>query len=306
MGDSELNDRLSETSGKLKEGMNKFTEKLRDFHNNHQTIFYVVLVVIVVILLVVSIKLIKKKIKWHKNNPTFFRSSIDVSKKGVTIPNDDLHRTPQSNSSSMFFWVNINSLKNNKVETVLGHPMSVHIQKNGTVNNLSVKIPQNPSKNFTIKDYPMNRWFSIGIVIVDNNMDVYIDGKLIKSIFVSNKNIDGTSNILLSGADNSDITIGPFQGEFASFSYSSTTYTAHEVAHFQRKGPLTNPWLAKLFGYLGDIESQPKCGQTIKDDTKSYNELKKWNKKLFGGDKNKLFGNDKKKIIGDKNKLFSL
>ena len=121
----------------------------------------------------------------------------------------------------------------------------------------------------------MNRWFSIAVVIIDNDLEIYIDGKLIKTDYIGNG-----GKILLGGTDNSDIQVGPFKGEIASFSFSSTPYTPQSVRHFERKGPKTNSWLVKLFGYLSEMETkQPECKQINKQDSKSSHELKDFKKK---------------------------
>ena len=261
---------------------NKMVNKLRAFHDNHKVLFYIILVLIAVLMLVISIRLIKKKIKWDKENPVFYRTGMDAS-KGFAIPNDELHSMPQSNSSSMFFWVNLDIVGNSSdssshsgftgSETIMDHKGYITIKRLASVNNLQFKIPN--AKAIIVKDFPMNRWFSIAVVIIDNDLEIYIDGKLIKTDYIGNG-----GKILLSGTDNSNIHIGPFKGEIASFSFSSTPYTPNSVRHFERKGPKTNSWLVKLFGYLSEMEiAQPKCNKPNKQASKSAHELKDFNKK---------------------------
>ena len=240
---------------------NNILEKIRNFHSKHPELFYIIVVIIIVIIVVILITLIKRKIKWNRENPVFYRTGVNVSGQAISIPNDSLHRSPQSNSSSMFFWVNIDTIDSNKEsvgwrgvsEDSLLDTKYIQIVKKSMINNLEV-IVKEPRNTFIIEDYPMNRWFSISVVIIDNYIEVYIDGKLIKT-----KYIETSGEILLKGTDNKPVTLGPFKGEISSFTFSSNTYTAKTVNNLQRRGPLTNSWLVRLFGYLSDLETQPKC-----------------------------------------------
>jgi hypothetical protein len=263
-----LNNKISTLNQSADQGVetgkriaNDILDKIRNFHSKYPELFYIIVVIIIVIIVVILIKLVKRKIKWNRENPVFFRTGVNVSKQDISIPNDSLHRASQSNSSSMFFWVNIDAIDSHKESTLLKGESEdnildtkyIQIVKKNLINNLEV-IVKEPYNTFIIEDYPMNRWFSITVIIIDNYVEVYIDGKLIKT-----KYIETNGEILLKGTDNSDITLGPFKGEISSFTFSSNTYTAQTVNQLERRGPLTNSWLVRLFGYLSDLETQPKC-----------------------------------------------
>lgn len=276
-GLSTLKDDAGQGINKFRQTTSKITDKIREFHNNHRVLFYIIVIIISVILLFILTNLIKKKIKWNRENPVFYRTAIDAT-NGFTIDNDKLHSVPQSNSTSMFFWLNLDVVGNSGDssahsgftgdEVLISHPNHIQIKRKSLINNLKIQIPRHPTKDFIIKDFPMNRWFSMAIVIIDNDIEVYMDGKLIKTDYV-----DNGGKILLTGTDNSDIVVGPFKGKFSSFSISSTPYTPKTVRHFQRKGPLTDSWLVQLFGYLSGLESKPKCTKPPKRGSKSKSEV---------------------------------
>ena len=235
-------------------------DHIRNYHNKYPHLFYITIIIIVVILVIIVITLIKNKIKWNRENPVFYRTGANVSDQQIIISNDSLHPTPQSNSSSMLFWVNIDSvdLESKSSWTSSGESILdtkyIRIVKLGSANNLKLSFKNQTAPDIIIPDYPMNKWFSISIVIIDNYIEIYIDGKLIKTQFIET---DG--GIILQGTDNESVKLGSFKGKIASFTSSSITYTARTVNHLQRRGTITNSWLVKMFGFLSDLDTKPKC-----------------------------------------------
>jgi len=141
-----------------------------------------------------------------KQDTYIINSSTDIS--GRFTPSNSNTYVPVSNTFAYGIWVYVGNWDNNQ-KTILT------MDSDAKNNNLTVKLEQNEPilvVNFdnntngdvlVMSNFPLQKWVYI-IVSVDNQyLDVYIDGKLVRSILLMN------SVIMNKDTKSSSVTVGP-------------------------------------------------------------------------------------------------
>ena len=84
-----------------------------------------------------------------------------------------------------------------------------------------------------VENVPLNRWFHLTIVIDDQTSDVYIDGKLYKSVGLSSPMKQNNGDLFVTQG-------GGFEGGLTQLRYYNKALTARDVAKVYYQGP--SPW----------------------------------------------------------------
>ena len=80
-----------------------------------------------------------------------------------------------------------------------------------------------------VPNIPLQSWFSVGVSVFGRNLDVYIDGKLVKSCFLPGVPKPATGDITLSPS-------GGFSGYLCNFNYYARMLTPGDSANFHGAG----------------------------------------------------------------------
>ncbi len=80
-----------------------------------------------------------------------------------------------------------------------------------------------------VPNIPLQSWFSVGLSVFGRNLDIYIDGKLVKSCFLPGVPKPATGDITLSPG-------GGFSGYLCNFNYFARMLTPGDTANFHGAG----------------------------------------------------------------------
>jgi hypothetical protein len=80
-----------------------------------------------------------------------------------------------------------------------------------------------------VPNIPLQSWFSLGVSVFGRNLDIYIDGKLVKSCFLPGVPKPATGDITLSPS-------GGFSGYLCNFNYYARMLTPGDAANFHGAG----------------------------------------------------------------------
>lgn len=83
--------------------------------------------------------------------------------------------------------------------------------------------------NCEVPNIPLQSWFSVGVSVFGRNLDVYIDGKLVKSCFLPGVPKPATGDITLSPS-------GGFSGYVCNFNYYARMLTPGDASNFHGAG----------------------------------------------------------------------
>lgn len=119
-------------------------------------------------------------------------------------------------------------------------------------NNLKINVNLASDHNLVhtciINDIPIQKWVNILVSVYDRSMDVYINGKLVKTCILENvASSKGQSNI--------DITPnGGFSGHTASFRYIGDAINPEEAYNIYKKGANSSILVSLLNKYRFKLE----------------------------------------------------
>jgi len=80
-----------------------------------------------------------------------------------------------------------------------------------------------------VPNIPLQAWFSVGVSVFGRNLDIYIDGKLVKSCFLPGVPKPATGDITLSPS-------GGFSGYLCNFNYFARMLTPGDTSNFHGAG----------------------------------------------------------------------
>jgi hypothetical protein len=80
-----------------------------------------------------------------------------------------------------------------------------------------------------VPNIPLQAWFSVGVSVFGRNLDIYIDGKLVKSCFLPGVPKPATGDITLSPS-------GGFSGYLCNFNYYARMLTPGDASNFNGAG----------------------------------------------------------------------
>ena len=92
----------------------------------------------------------------------------------------------------------------------------------------------------TVENVPLQRWTNLIITVNDRMVDLYIDGKLVKTKLLTNIPLSTTSAVLLTPD-------GGFAGSTANFLYFNRTLNPREAYELYKEGCGGGSWFSDLF-----------------------------------------------------------
>ena len=165
------------------------------------------------ILVGIIIYSIVKLIEYNKNNPVFLKNNHEATEY-KKIDKEEIRKYKSDYEFSFHFWMyiggwfhnrgklksilnkGIKAQKNNKPQYLLKKLKSCPgIYLGSNLNNLIITIYEknNTTEIFRIRDVPLKKWFDIGMTVSYKHLELYFNGKLIKSVRL--KNIPNFNNL---------------------------------------------------------------------------------------------------------------
>jgi len=218
--------------------------------------------IIIAIILMLIIYKFRKDYLYHSRNPVFHPEGVSAVKKH-TIDGSKIPNSTDGLDLSIFQWIYIDNMKykygSMKHVVTKGNAdidsreQCPSIWIDSKTNNLIIIISTNTKNDrFIIPDYQIRKWFSVGIVITNTTVDIYVDGSLVNSHSLSNSPRINNGDLLIT-------TNGGYQGALSSLGMYSYSLNPHEIKKLHAKGydnkPLYKRAYLKLKGIFYNIES---------------------------------------------------
>lgn len=170
---------------------------------------------VVIVLGVVVIGLSYILLKYYSGGPSKLVSISSLKNGNTKIP---VVNMSSSTRYALGIWVYINSWDTNKVKTIFTMPGKIHLylepMKPILYANILLKGKSQTSTRISITDnFPLQKWVYVTISVDNSFVDMYLDGKLIKSSKLDGIHTDATeANIYLGGnpASLNDIVVAKF------------------------------------------------------------------------------------------------
>ena len=215
--------------------------------------FKVVAGITVIIIIIIIWRYKVNKAAWDKLNPVFFKKGKD-GKKAHKIAPTRFYDSPNGTEFTWFFWVYVDNM-------VYNYGLWKNILSKGTTgyssehqspgfwiypkkNAIRIIVATNKKKDFIqLDDFPIRKWFSIGLVAKDSQLEVYMDGKLKLSRNLSARLKINTGFLHL-------CQNGGFGGNLSSVSYYPSAKSHRFMEVKQSKGPFDERWWDKVYSYL--------------------------------------------------------
>ena len=170
-----------------------------------------IIIVLGVILLVVILYLIFQS--WFTGKTTLDGQN-SLLQQPPSIPSGDLS-VPDSARFTYNIWVYVNSWDTTASKIIFGRQYETRLYLDGTTSTLKLDVGNPPISDSDTVDYletiditnnfPLQKWVCVLISADNNIIDVYLDGKMIKSVFVGNnvsppfQNMQVNSSIVFGG-----------------------------------------------------------------------------------------------------------
>jgi len=228
------------------------------------------LICFAVIIIVYFFYKIYQNKKYNRANPVFIKGGHD-GKKYKKFSQKDIPNSLGGNELTTFCWLHINDLKYRyaKIKHVLtkGDP---YLQRRSQCPSIWIDNKTNDiliyisNKHFNdivrVKDIPILKWFSIGIVIKDNTTNIYVDGDLVVS-----KSLRAPAKI-----NNGDLHIakkGGFNGRISSIGMYSEALNVSKIKKLHSMGHNRSPYYVKIWdtikGLFGKIKGSVKIDVSV-------------------------------------------
>ena len=239
---------------------------------NSPYVKYALIGVLTFIIIFVIYKIIQNR-KYNKANPVFIKGGHD-GKKYKKFSQKDIPNSLGGNEMTTFCWIHINDLKYkfSKIKHVFtkGEP-SLYKKKqcpsiwlDQKTNDLLVYIS---NKHFNdiirVKDVPIQKWFSIGIVIKDNTASVYMNGDLVVS-----KSLRASAKI-----NNGDLHIGNrggFSGKISSMGMYSEALDVAKIKKLHSMGYNRSSYFRRILdtvkGLMGKVKGSVKIDVSVSSE----------------------------------------
>ena len=273
---------------------------IKDFANPKSKKFKIMIIIFGVIVSILLIIYFINKRKWNNRNPIFFKSSVNVNKR-VIIPGRKIYTSTVGNSFTYFFWLYVDNLKyrfgvikNIFTKGNVGYyseqqcPGVYIAPKSNTLEFIlsTESSNQNIIEKFTLNDFPMKKWFSVGLVVENNAASIFLDGKLASSNPFGGGVIQNTGNLVLggnsafltekpdsslsktckqAGYNNDSSTQTGFAGLLSSLCYFPEAKSVDFLAIKHSKGPYTSMAVVRLFRYITGYKPKLKINTEEED-----------------------------------------
>ena len=171
-------------------------------------------------------------------------TSTSSAKKLTTISSDKIADTANFTYSIWFYIDNWNyKFGIDKTILVKGNKnVEINLGKEDNNLNIAIELESSTNKihNCNVPNIPIQKWVSCIISVYGRSLDVYINGKLVRTCILEN----------VAKLDNSDIQITPnggFSGYTSSFQFIPDATNPEEAYNIYKQGNGTN-FLASILG----------------------------------------------------------
>lgn len=225
---------------------------------NSVSIILTILIIIASIGIVVKISRFLKYLKFMKTNPTFFFHQKNALLK-ESIMSKLIKTKTYTKQFTFNIWANINQYNYKRAQSkmifCMVPPWSKNILKNISEedvnknqqpgvwfepysNNIRVTLLSNNNQkkqleSCLIYDVPINEWFLFSITLNNRGLDIYMNGKLVRTVVLSGDPIITQGNILVN-------YFGGFSGEIQKLQYSSKSFTPEQIQKIYNCGRITS------------------------------------------------------------------
>lgn len=140
------------------------------------------LIVVVLMILVVSLSYILFRYFNNKSTTIVATSSLKTSNLAIPVSN-----ISSSSRYALGIWVYVNSWDSNKIKTIFSLPGKVALYLDAMKPSLKVDFNINGNNGDTktisiTENFPLQKWVYITISVDNSFVDLYLDGKMVKSI----------------------------------------------------------------------------------------------------------------------------
>ena len=142
---------------------------------------YIVLGVIIIILLYVL----------YLNYFSTYRTKLSTSTtlNAASIPGITITDAPTTTRYAYGIWMYVNTWNNNNTKPIFSRPGQISVYLDNTTPTLYCDISQNCTNNITpttkmniTQNFPIQKWTYVTVNVDNRFVDMYLDGKLVKSI----------------------------------------------------------------------------------------------------------------------------
>jgi hypothetical protein len=129
------------------------------------------------------------------------------------------------------------------------------------------------SQTCSVENIPLQTWFSVSVTVFQRNMDIYINGRLVKSCVLNGVPKPSVGNIILND-------LGGFSGALCNVNYYNGMLTPDDAKEFHSKGttcsppatagavtPVDDSVFITLFGYTFRFSTLNKAGEELNSYT---------------------------------------
>jgi hypothetical protein len=169
------------------------------------------LIVIVLSILVVSLSYILFRFFNNKSTTIISTSSLKTSNSAIPVSN-----ISSSSRYALGIWVYVNSWDSNKIKTIFSLPGKVSLYLDAMKPTLKVDFNgiNGDTKSISItENFPLQKWVYITISVDNSFVDLYLDGKMVKSIKLEGIQSNAKESVMYLGgnpASLSDIVVAKF------------------------------------------------------------------------------------------------
>jgi hypothetical protein len=125
------------------------------------------------------------------------KQSLVSQTKLINMNNVETVSKPYASIFSYGIWVHIGQWSNGTDQTLFKRDTELEVY---FTNDAGLKIKTDGDDIVVTNNFPIQKWVHIGIVVDNQIMDVYLDGKMVKSVKLQ-KNITPTENSITYGKE---------------------------------------------------------------------------------------------------------
>ena len=112
------------------------------------------------------------------------------------IPAKDLVK-PTSTRYAYSIWIYVNSWDTDKYKPVFSRANDIELALDTTVGKFTCKLGKTTPSTITVtNNFPLQKWVFVTVSIDNTIADIYLDGKLVKSVQIAQVNPDDSSNVI--------------------------------------------------------------------------------------------------------------
>lgn len=164
--------------------------------------------IIVIVLSIIVVMLSYILFRYFSNNSATLVTMSSLKTSNLAIPVTNL---ASSTRYALGIWVYVNSWDSNKVKTIFSMPGKVvlYLDPMKPTLNVDFYVNSNRDKPTTISftdNFPLQKWVYVTISVDNTFIDLYLDGKMIKSSKLDGIQSNATEGIIYLGGNPASLT----------------------------------------------------------------------------------------------------